>query len=84
MRATATTDSISLTWSGAKGDTGYLILGFNYKTGAPVTTTLLKGKGMTINGLAARTYYIFSIVAITPTGSTQSAPVITETGVRSS
>ena len=79
LKSTATSDSITLTWTGAKVDTGYLVLGFNYATGVPATTTLLKKRSITITGLAPKTAYFIYAVAITPTGSAESAPVIVTT-----
>ncbi len=82
LKPTATPDSITLTWTGAKADTGYLVLGFNYATGVPVATTLLKKRVITVAGLAPKTVYVIYVVAITPTGSAESTPVIVTTPAR--
>jgi len=79
VQATAAAKSITLTWKKAKGDTAYLVVGFNYQTFQSLPTKLLTTTTATVSGLAPSTYYYFEIVGVSKGGTTSAAPIILQT-----
>ncbi len=58
----------TLSWSGSKPATGYLVFVANYETGATVAALLQKKLTASVAGLAPGNTYVFSVSAISPGG----------------
>ena len=76
---TVTSTSATLTWTGATGDRGYVLLGYGGPRDETVVTLLTKGTVATANGLLPSTYYTFNVFADAPGGITSSVPFSIET-----
>ena len=72
LKATVTPTSITLTWTGAKVDSGYLAVAETYFGQALVGDKLQKAKTATFTGLSPNTTYLFQVFAVSPGGTTAS------------
>jgi subtilase family serine protease len=79
---TVTATSVTLTWTGAAGDRGYVLAGFGGPRAETVVTTLTKGTQATVTGLLPATYYVFNVSADSPGGFTTSVPFAIETSAK--
>ena len=73
LKATATPTTINVTWSGAKGDSGFLVFALT-ESFQTVDVALQKGHSVELTGLKPNTTYVVQIVAISPGGETVSPP----------
>ena len=73
LKATATPTSIHVTWTGAKGDSGFLVFALT-QSFQTVEVALQKERSATLTGLVPGKTYVVQIVAISPGGETVSPP----------
>jgi len=79
LTAIPATTSIGLTWKKAKGDTAYLVIGFNYQAFESIPTFLTKSEKATVTGLISGTTYEFEIFAVSAGGITAAPPIFVST-----
>jgi kumamolisin len=76
-KAVSTTDSITLSWKAAKGDTAYLVYAHvENANNTELPPVLVKTDTVTLTGLARSTYYKIQVAPISAGGVNHSAPFI--------
>ncbi len=79
IAAVPTTTTVSLSWAAAKGAGGYIVQGVELANGANLPNVVSHTSPFVESGLRPNSYYIFTVIAVGPNGTTQSSPIYIKT-----
>lgn len=74
IKATSTSSSITLTWKGAAGDSGFLVETSQVDSSTVASTLIVNAPTATITGLLPSTKYYIQVYAISPQGTALAQP----------
>ena len=79
IAAVPTTTTVTLSWAAANRAGGYIVQGVELASGANLPNVVSHTSPFVESGLHPNSYYIFTVIAVGPNGTTQGAPIYIKT-----